>query len=474
MGFYNDDYNRQVASKVQQRAARNAIHIDRLNGAGATGMGANTKVRAADLYKQQNLVFENDIERNLVQPRGVVEERAKYDLGSGKYRGGSGMVGFPERAPMSAVEPSSEIRKRAGLDLGAGRAGAGRSGAGLLRAAGGAMLRQKFEAKEMGRGDVTKSLRGGLPHGMKKMAAQMSKMLLKRAKGRGLSGGAKYEIDLDKDEDSDEEDEDSEMEGGAMPLHMSGCGDMEMAERRVGGRQCCSRCKKCKCGSGMSGGYGPVAPTTESLYGYDNRAQSKGLRPPPSVNQQAGMCGSGASGGATLRSGRNTKPTCSFPAKMCRGNKKYGGAQQPVSVQQLGRTLLPQDQLPSGIGGGTTLKPNMMEIRKNLKGTFNKILPKYDTQEPASVTQGSKMQDMRYRRPEDMEASGRGNLDNYAASSSGSIIPELQSRKSNIGSGARASRGAMVSQLMREKGMSLGEASKYIKNHRMGSGVGNQ
>jgi hypothetical protein len=81
------------------------------------------------------------------------------------------------------------------------------------------------------------------------------------------------------------------------------------------------------------------------------------------------------------------------------------------------------------------------------------------------------MQDMRYRG--DMQAMGKP-LDDYAASSSGSIIPELQSRRSNIGSGARASRGAMVSQLMREKGMSLGEASRYVKEHKMGSGVGNQ
>ena len=93
--------------------------------------------------------------------------------------------------------------------------------------------------------------------------------------------------------------------------------------------------------------------------------------------------------------------------------------------------------------------------------------------EAEMVTQGSKMQDRRYRG--EMQAMGRGDLamtTNYA-SNSGAIIPELQSRKSNIGSGARASRGAMVSQLMREKGMSLGEASRYIKEHRMGSGVGN-
>ena len=468
MAFYDDNYNRKVAGKVLERSARNATHIDRLNGAGDT-----TKKPVAVYNKQQNAVFENDIQRNLVQPRSVVEERARYDLGSGKYSGGSGMVGFPDRAPMSAVESNSIIRERAGLDLGAGksggfldipttnlfkRVGKGHSGAGLLRAAGGAMLRQKFEAKEMGRGAVTSALRGGLPHGMKKMAAQMSKMLLKRAKGRGLSGGARYEIDLEKDENSDEED--CDMEGGAMPLHATGCGEFSMADRQVGGR-CCPSCK-CKCGSGMSGGYGNFSPTTEALGGYDNRDQPKGLRPPPSVNQQRGMCGSGASGGATLRSGRRTtpKPSCCFPAAMCRGTKKYkGGATQPVSLQQMGRSLLPQDQLPSGIGGAK------MQLA---------VMPKRGMADEAEmVTQGSKMQDRRYRG--EMQAMGRGDLamtTNYA-SNSGAIIPELQSRKSNIGSGARASRGAMVSQLMREKGMSLGEASRYIKEHRMGSGVGN-
>lgn len=472
--MYDDAYNQKVADTVMARSKRKALNVDRLNGSGISGgQDGSSRVHAAELYKQQNQVFESDVKRNLVMPQSVIDERAKYDLGSGKYRGGSGMVGFPERAPLRAVEPESVIRQRAGLDLGAGRSSAGLKG--VLRACGGAMLREKFESKEIGRGGVTSMMRGQLPHGMKKMAAQISKALLKRRKGRGMSGGAKYEIDLEEDSD------DESMEGGAMPLHMSGCGDMEMeeeAERRVGGRACCARCAKCKCGkgksgAGMSGGYGPVAPTTESLYGYDNRAQPKGLRPPPSVNQQPGMRGSGTSGGVKLRSGKNTdsKGKCCFPAGRCRGNVKYGGAMQPVSVQELGRSLIPQAQLPSGIGGARICPANYDPVTDPATGRvysnkceMNAAKESANAVDPfQSIPLGDKMK----RGP-----FGRGNLDNYAASSSGSIIPELQSRKSNIGSGARSARGAMVSKLMREKGMSLGEASRYIKNNK-GAGVGN-
>lgn len=482
--MYDDAYNQKIANTVLNRSQRKALNVDRLNGSGTSGgQDAEKRVPAATLYRQQNSVFEDDVKRNLVIPKSVVEERAKYDLGSGKYSGGSGMVGFPERAPLSAVEPQSVVRERAGLDLGAGRSGAGSKDLTAMASTKAIKKAAKlYGAKKISKGELTKLIRHALPHGMKGKAAQFSKaicgdMASSRKRGKGKS----FE---EEDDDSDE----SEMEGSGMPLHMSGCGDFEQeaAERKVGGKACCARCK-CKCGkgrsgsgmsmgAGMSGGYGPVAPTTESLYGYDNRAQSKGLMPPPSVNQQPGMCGSGASGGVKTRSGKNTdtKGMCSFNAKVCRGNVKYGGAMQPVSMQELGRSLIPRDQLPSGIGGARAEGGGFLDSFKsymNSPDVKQRVIAFGDKfkqggamfekmGEPEVVPLGQKMK------------RGRGNLDNYAASSSGSIIPELQSRKSNIGSGSRSARGAMVSKLMKEHGMSLGEASRYLKENK-GAGVGN-
>lgn len=53
----------------------------------------------------------------------------------------------------------------------------------------------------------------------------------------------------------------------------------------------------------------------------------------------------------------------------------------------------------------------------------------------------------------------------YIGPSTGAIIPELQSEVSPAGSGKgkRGARGAMVAKLMKEKGMSLGEASRALK-----------
>lgn len=498
--MYNDAYNRKIANTVLARSRRKATNIDRLNGSGMAGGAADvrdtTQREAAQYFKQENQNFEDDITMPDVKPRSVIEERAKYDLGAGKYSGGSGMVGFPDRAPLSAVEPGYVIRERAGLDLGAGRSGAGQ----ILKACGGAMLRAKFEAKEMGRGAVTKSLRSSLPHGMKGMAAKMSKMLLKKGRGRCSGGKKKYEVELD----SDAEECGSDMEGegffsslgdawnaaktnvknfgkaigeaayksrtgsgGAMPLHMSGCGDFEYAERQVGGKACCAKCAKCKCGkgrsgAGMCGGFGPVSPTTESLYGYDNRAQSKGLMPPPSVNQQAGMCG-----GVRTRSGKETAPSkqsCCFPASFCRGNKKFGRGMQPVSVQQMGHNLLPKDQLPSGVGGG-----KMEDMFADVKARMSQPNMAFSSRDVGRTQRSDRpcMSDARYR-PE-MQASGNLAMTKDYASNSGAIIPNLQSKNWTIGSGsgARSARGAMVSKLMKEKGMSLGQASKYIKEHKM-------
>lgn len=511
MGLYNDEYNREIADKVTQRSARHAIKIDRLGGAGRQ-QSSGQEATAAQMFQQQNEVFKSDIERNLVQPRSVVKARANLDLGSGKHSSGGGMVGFPPRAPISAVEPSGVVRERADLDLGAGRSGAGfmdkfKKGLSIANKAGEAFLPENSKlrkgldiadqtgqvfgqgmsggiwpllasvlasaapaviehfsgkgrplmpvveriAKEylsgkIRKGELTKRLRSELSHGMKRNAPKLSSAIVRIAKKKmGFVGRGQY--DQDEDDDQFEFDEDG-MHGGALPMHSSGCGNMSMADRKVGGRQCCPKCK-CNCGggesgAGMSGGFAPFAPTTEALAGYDNRNQPKGLKPPPSVNQQPGMCGSGISGSAKLRSGRNTAPVCSFPASRCRGNKKYGGAQQPVSMQQMGRSLLPRDQLPSGIGG-MMCPQNIQPVKDPETGQVHQNRCKMMAAKKAA-------------------SGGRdNNLADYAASSSGAIIPELQSRKSNIGSGARASRGAMVAKLMKERGMTLGEASKALK-----------
>jgi len=520
--MYDDEYNRKVAGKVRQRSARNAVHIDRLNGAGSND-GAQAEDRkeypASHWFEQENEVFRDDITRPDVQPASVVRARSNLDLGAGRYSGGSGMVGFPERAPISAIEPAGVVRQRANLDLGAGRSGAGfmdklKKGLSIANKAGEAFLPENSKLRKgldiadqtgqvfgqgqgmsggfwgallgalappliahftgqgkgqkmmpfvkevamdylngkLKKGEMTKRLRAGMGHGMKRNAPKISAAIVRLSKskmGRGYSGSGQFA-----DDDDFEFDEDN-MVGGALPLHMSGCGDvqMSMADRQVGGQQCCSKCAKCKCGrgrsgAGMSGGYGPVAPTTESMYGYDNRAQPKGMKPPPSVNQQPGMCG-GASGGATLRSGRRTtpKPNCSFPAATCRGTQKYrGGAEQPVSLQQMGRNLIPVNQLPSGVGGGMTA---------------GMMCPQH--MDPVTDPETGKS----YQNKCKMAAAKRGgramaNTTNYA-SNSGSIIPSMQSRVSIGSGGARAARGAMVAKLMKEKGMSLGEASKALK-----------
>ena len=51
---------------------------------------------------------------------------------------------------------------------------------------------------------------------------------------------------------------------------------------------------------------------------------------------------------------------------------------------------------------------------------------------------------------------------NYIGPSTGAIIPNLQSNAAPAGSG-KMSRGAMVARLMKEKGISLAEASKQLK-----------
>lgn len=401
--MYDDPYNNSIANEVLKDAKRNALHIDQLNGSGkgygafskgqlrqiildknkviadletkaygkgkcSGGMrsddGARTKHPAQYWFNQENEVFEDDISRPDVAPASVRNgARMKENLGAGRpMRGGSGMVGFPERAPYSAVEPQSVLYQRAAVDLGAGKytpESEPKDEDDLRQKMEG--LRQKFIGKGMSRSQVTSECRKMLKRGHKGRAVMISKMICAKR-------------------------------GGTLPLQ-SGCGmsgsnmgmgmGMSAADRQVGSMECCS-----KCGHGQgrcSGGYAPVAIMgPEALAGYDNSRQPRAMIPPPSVNEQPGMCGG--------------------------AKKKVQYQQQYVSPSEMGQQLLPVSQLPSGIGGGNIAYAN----------------------------------------------------------NSGSIIPNLQSRVA-IGSGGdgRSKRGALVSKLMREKGMSLAEASKYIKANKL-------
>jgi len=540
MGLYDDQYNRHIAKKALNLSRRAALNRDRLLGSGARGYDDSDGRElhpAEDYFQQQNRVFEDDITRPKVAPRNVIRERARRDLGSGRAKG-AGMVGFPDRGPLSNVEPNSVVRERARLDLGAGRSGAGMSG-GILpllalpfvaklfgsgrhhptggigplammaapiglnllsklfgsgmsgaghnltetahRMVGGIVGR--YMRGEMTKGSMTREIRNALPHGKKKLAGGISKDIcgmkrgrgfmdfLKRAgstivslpgkvlgtaqkfapaigavaslvpktgkygkyaqaaqtganvlgqlpsmSGEGMSGGA-HDFDDDNYEDEYKYDDEGDLEGGALPLHMTG------GARTIGG---------ILPQMGLRGsGYGPLTPTVESLYGYDNRNQPTGLTPPDSVNQQPGM-GDEQFVGKSSRSRGGRRPR----------------VQPPVSVRALGHDLTPQDNMQSGVGG------NRMCPRNYAPVTSEKTGRTYNNKCEMSVSEGGRLE------------RGR-NLDFTASRDGGSIIPELQTRRSNIGSGARSTRGAMVSQLMREKGMSLGEASRYIKEHRM-------
>jgi hypothetical protein len=494
--MYDDEYNRGVANTVLKRSKRKALNVDRLNGAGArtASDGDRTKHPAAYWFKQENEVFKDDITRPDVEPESVVRERSNLDLGAGRCRGG--MVGMPDRGSLSNVEPNSVIRERAGLDLGAGRSGGGMSGGlwgalaslaipligslmGKGNSGGGASVVERkllsdlkkiamsYANKECTRAEVTKQVRQTLPRGKKNRAVAVSKVVCSIAKdykkrgqsGRGYSGGAQEFEDKEEQYDDDEE-----LEGGAMPLRQTGYGvSCGPAGRQVGGKVC--KCK-CKCGAGnsgggMSGGYGPVAPTTESLYGYDNRNQPKGLKPPPSVNQQEGM----------------------GDAQYVGSGRKRGG-RQPVSMSELGRDLLPVSQLPSGTGGGRSggYSAHNFFAPRSAKEFFGGY-EAHNFFAPRSAKEffGGRMCPRNYDPVTDESgrtysnkcsmdaAKSKGgksfsNTTNYA-SNSGNILPAMQSRVS-IGSGARSARGAMVSQLMKEKGMTLGEASRYIKEHK--------
>lgn len=65
------------------------------------------------------------------------------------------------------------------------------------------------------------------------------------------------------------------------------------------------------------------------------------------------------------------------------------------------------------------------------------------------------------------EGQGRGVSGGAPGVTGGAAVGQVVGGAKKAPSAARKARGAMVSKLMKEKGMSLGEASKYIKEHGM-------
>lgn len=321
-----------------------------------------------------------------VTPPEVARMRAKLDLGAGKFQGGA--AAYDDEDEDEDYEDGNDCGEMEG-------------GAADYEAEEPETLREMksicddYEQQKLTGGAMTKRVRAMLPRGKKGMSVALSKALQKLKK-RGRASYARR------------------IKAGMMVPGRDVTGAMNPASkgagRYVGGAKDHGEIERIHDsvfgGSSMSGGNGPVAPTTEALAGYDNRAQPRGLKPPPSVNQQPGM-----TGGASLPLPRGTaqlakkdRPNLVGPAQ---GRGVAGG------VSGGAHPLIPIAQLPSKIGGG----------RFSKKG-------------------------------------------DYIGPSTGAIIPNLQSDAAPKGagvSGGRASRGAAVAKLMREKGMTLGEASKALK-----------
>lgn len=430
-------------------------------GMGMSGGGPATPISAKKWFKAEDDALARSVAQTLT-PESVRESRMKQDLGAGKSRGGSIMnpasSDYGNVTPQGLTDPQT-ARLRMRKDLGAGKRGGAKEeeyseedelvgGAaeydddddedyedgddcGELEGGGAddgeepETLRElksicdDYEQKKLTGGAMTKRVRAMLPHGKKGMSVALSKALQKLKK-RGRASFARR------------------VKMGAMVPQLQNMKHSEGNGRYVGGAKDYSEVQSIHDsifgGSKLTGGYGPVAPTTEALAGYDNRAQPKGLKPPPSVNQQPGMRGGALPlhqdnrGGAlrtmelkpyeierhrAMKGGVFVSPLVGLPEKL---SKSLAG-----SRVRGGRPLIPVSQLPSKIGGG----------KGGAKGCG------------------------------EFAASG-----DYIGPSTGAIIPNLQSEVSPAGSGKRSSRGAMVAKLMKEKGMSLGEASKALKGGR--------
>ena len=499
---YNDAYNAKLTQESNARSKQHAINIDRLNGSGKntkikggavmcpanydpvtdpetgktysnkcqmsaaksggarccarcanckcgrgmSGGSSDTPIPAREWFKAEDQSLKRAFAQTITPPE-VKAERAKLDLGSGKYACKGGNMAYQNVTPQG-ITPPDVARVRMKKDLGAGKNVGGAKdeetdtdddyedgddcgeleGGGEYNDDEPETLRQMksicddYEQKKLTGGAMTKAVRAMLPRGKKSLSVALSKALQKLKKRGRASFLRRVNMGLN-----------------VMPTS-TGSG------RYVGGAKDHPEIERIHDsvfgGSKLSGGYGPVAPTTEALAGYDNRNQPKALKPPPSVNQQPGLRG----GALPKHQGYPAEPqptqrnkggfagleeTARAVSNIGRGMKGlpmavYPGGDPDFYKKQHGmgmsggQPLIPENQLPSRIGGG----------KGKMKGGL-RTAPDGD----------------------------------YIGPSTGAIIPELQSEVSPAGSGKgrRGARGAMVAKLMKEKGMSLGQASRALK-----------
>jgi hypothetical protein len=512
---YNDAYNAKLTRESDARARQHAINIDRLNGSGKntkikggavmcpavyrpvtdpetgktysnqcqmsaakmggsrccarcanckcgggmSGGASDTPIPAREWFKAEDQAFKRAVAQTIT-PKNVMANRAAKDLGAGKCGRGTTNV-TPQ-----GLTPPAVARVRMNKDLGAGKKFKGgakeqeeehyeddelvggaaedeedeeecEDGDDCGEMEGGGAddeggeepesLREiksicdDYEQKKLTGGAMTQRIRAMLPRGKKNLSVALSKALQKLKRRGRASFARRVQMGLI---------------NPAIPTKTStGSG------RYVGGAKDHPEIEKIHesvfGGSKLKGGYGPVAPTTEALAGYDNRNQPKGLKPPPSVNQQSGLRG----GALPMHQGYPAEPkatqknkggfagleqAANMVARVGRGGMMVYPGGDPDFYKNQGRgasggqQLIPVAQLPSKIGGG----------KGKMKGGM-RTAPNGD----------------------------------YIGPSTGAIIPELQSEVSPAGSGKgrRGSRGAMVAKLMKEKGMSLGEASRALK-----------
>lgn len=409
---YDDRYNQIVTGKMNSAIRRHATNIDRLNGSGVSGGRDGTSMRR--LRNQQDQTFQNVIKQTIT-PKNVAMQRMQLNLGAGKMFGGSGE--FDDDDEEDYDDGYDEPMTGGGAEDDDGDDAP--ESYHQLRS-----MVHDYREKRLTGGALTGGLRKMLPHGKKGHAVSLSKMLQKlrkrgaersnnrvnqliansygtrpptmgiptnmpdAEKGKGMSGGGSGDYS---DDDEIRTIHDAAFSGGSR-------GGSFLSQILSGG------------GKKSKGGYAPVAPTTESLSGFDNRNQPRGLMPPPSVNQQPGMRG----GALPLN----------------KEKFRVGLAREPRPIAIMASEADPLARSPAGAG--------MMVPDANKRGNIG----------------GRKY----------CNGMGRFAKDgDYIGPSTGAIIPNLQ-KMGAIGSG-RSARGAAVSRVMRERGLSLGEASRYVKEH---------
>jgi hypothetical protein len=413
---YDDKYNQIVTGKMKNAIRSHATNIDRLNGSGVS-VSRNRPVPARRLFAEQDQTLQEDIQQTIT-PRNVYLQRMRLNLGAGKIVGGAQDYDDDEEEYDDGYDNAAMTGGGADDDAEDDSADAPETFHQLRG------MVHDYREKRLTGGGLTGGLRKMLPHGKKGHAVSLSKLLQNlrkrgnkksrervdalfagepKVKGKGMSGGGAGD---DSDDEKIRSIHDAAFSGGSKKMKGGfslGFEDFFDGLRKIIG-----------VGKGpIKGGYAPVAPTTESLAGYDNRNQPRGLMPPPSVNQQPGM-----------RGGALPLP---------QQNLRVGLAKQsrPVAVM-----ASEADPLARNPAGGAMMVPDANK-RGNIGG-----------RKCCQCCNGT----------------GRFAADgDFIGDSTGAIIPNLQSRNA-VGSG-RSARGAAVSRIMREKGLSLGEASKYVKEH---------